>query len=94
MNFDMTILENMCLPTVAIFCVILGIILKKWIADKNNKFIPTILTIVGAVLGCVINREITVESIIQGAFSGLASTGMHQMFKQVIKEKNSDKTGE
>ena len=49
------------------------------------------LTLVGAILGCVIKTEISVENIVYGAFSGLASTGMHQVFKQLLNDKN-DKT--
>ena len=85
MSFDMSFFEGMCLPLVAAFCLILGFILKKWIKDAHNRYIPTILTIVGAVLGCIINSGISVENIVQGAFSGLASTGLHQAFKQMFK---------
>lgn len=84
MNFDMSFFNNICIPLVCAFCLISGFILKKWISDRNNKYIPTILTITGAILGCIINSGITIENIVQGAFSGLASTGMHQLFKQFL----------
>ncbi len=92
MNFDMNFFEGFYLPMVVAFCLILGFILKKWISDESNKYIPTILVIVGAVLGCFVEKQITVESICYGAFSGLASTGMHQVFKQFIK--NTEKKEE
>ena len=84
MNFDMSFFNNICIPLACAFCLILGFILIKWIPDKNNKYIPTILAFTGAILGCIINSGITIENIVQGAFSGLASTGMHQLFKQFI----------
>ena len=84
MNFDMSFFNNICIPLVCAFCLILGFILKKWIPDKNNKYIPTILAFTGAILGCIIHSGITIENIVQGAFSGLASTGMHQLFKQFL----------
>lgn len=87
MNFDMSFFEGFYLPIVVAFCLMLGFILKKWIADENDKYIPTILIVVGAVLGCVVEKRISVESICYGAFSALASTGMHQVFKQLIKGK-------
>lgn len=86
MNFDLTFFDGIVMPLVSAFCLILGFILKKWIKDKNNKYIPTILTLVGAILGCIINSGISVENIVQGAFSGLASTGLHQAFKQMIRK--------
>ncbi len=88
---DLNFFDGMYLPIVCAFCLILGFILKKWIKDRNNKYIPTVLTLVGAILGCVIKTEISVENIVYGAFSGLASTGMHQVFKQFLNDKN-DKT--
>ena len=84
MNFDMSFFNNICIPLVCAFCLITGFILKKWIPDKNNKYIPTILAFTGAILGCIINSGITIENIVYGAFSGLASTGLHQLFKQFI----------
>lgn len=87
MNSDVTFFENIYIPAVCAFCLIFGFILKKWIKDKNNRFIPTILTLTGAILGCIVNYGITTENIIGGAFSALASTGMHQAFKQIIEKK-------
>lgn len=86
MKFDISFFEGMYMPLVVAFCLILGYILKKWIKDDGDKYIPTILTVIGAILGCVINSNISVESIVWGAFSGLASTGMHQVFKQLFKK--------
>lgn len=83
--FDMSIFTTMLIPIATAACLILGFILKKWVNDVDNKYIPTILAAVGAVLACVINNDVTVELIVSGAFSGLASTGLHQMFKQLIE---------
>ncbi len=87
MNFDMAIFGDMVVPTVVAACLILGFIVKKWIKDVDNKWIPTILTMFGAVLACVVKSEVSAEIIISGAFSALASTGLHQAFKQLIGEK-------
>lgn len=84
MEFDMTMFGGMIIPMVTAACLILGFIVKKWVNDVENKWIPTILAVFGAGLACVTGREITAELIVAGAFSGLASTGMHQAFKQLI----------
>ncbi len=85
MKFDLSFFNGAFIPLVTAFCLILGFILKKWISDGKDRFIPTILTVVGAVLGCIVNAGFTVENIVFGAFSGLASTGLHQAFKQLFK---------
>lgn len=90
MNFDFTFFETLVNPLVVAACLVVGYIIKKWIADVDNKFIPTILAVLGAVLGCVVTKDISVSSIVGGAFSGLASTGLHQMFTQLIENKNNN----
>ncbi|MGN0166982.1 MAG: phage holin family protein [Acetatifactor sp.] len=58
---------------------------KAVIKDVDNKRIPTIVTIVGAVPAVVINwGDVTLEAVVGGALSGLSSTGLHQLFKQWI----------
>ena len=48
-----------------------------------NDYIPVIVAIVGAVVACL-TQGLTVENVIYGAISGLASTGLHQAFKTFI----------
>ncbi|MEQ7162504.1 phage holin family protein, partial [Enterococcus gallinarum] len=42
-----------------------------------------IVIVLGAILGAIING-LTVEAIVYGAVSGIASTGMHQLFVQLL----------
>ena len=90
MNFDMTFFETLVNPLTVAACLILGFIVKKWVKDVDNKYIPTLVAVFGAVLSCVILHTISVEAIVGGAFSGLASTGLHQMFTQLIENKNNN----
>ena len=87
----MEILNGLEMPLITAFCMILGFILKKWIHDEKDKFIPTILVLIGAILGCILNQKITIEGIVGGAFSALSSTGTHQLFKQLLSKKEDDK---
>ena len=84
--FDITIIQDLYIPLVILACLIVGFIIKKWVKDVDNKFIPTVLAILGAVLGCVALNEISLSAMIGGAASGLVSTGLHQAFKQLIGE--------
>lgn len=86
MNFNLEFLQSFVMPIVVGACLIIGYILKKWM-PTDNKYIPTILAVIGAVLGCVAVSNITLTAIVGGAFSGLASTGLHQMFTQIIERK-------
>jgi len=48
----------------------------------------------GAILGCINAKEITLVAIASGMISGLASTGLHQIFKQILKLDNESKDKE
>lgn len=66
-------------------CLCVGYVLKNWIKDVDNKFIPLIMTVLGTVINVWLNGfAFTPEILLAGMISGLASTGMHQLFKQFI----------
>lgn len=75
------------MPLVLAACLIVGYCIKhiSWLDKISNEYIPTIMAVLGAVLGCVANGT-TLETVIAGAFSGLASTGLHQVFTQIINK--------
>lgn len=68
---------------VVIGCCVVGWIMKKFM-PTDNRVIPTVLVILGAVVYVLI-ESLTVENIIIGAFTGAASTGLHQVFKQFVE---------
>lgn len=71
-------------PVIVGICLVVGYLIKH-MTSADNKIIPVVVTILGVVLAVWINwPEITPEVILGGAVSGLASTGMHQLFKQWI----------
>lgn len=84
---DLTFLNNYTILVIVGLCLVTGYIAKKWIKDLDNKYIPTIVAILGIALNIWISNEVTPEVILAGAFSGLASTGLHQAFKQIIEGK-------
>ena len=52
--------------------------------DSLTSYIPLIVSLVGALIG-VATKGVSVEVIIMGATSGLASTGLHQVYTQLLK---------
>ena len=68
-------------------CLCVGYVIKNLIpSDKVNKFIPLIMAVLGVGLNMWMNLAISPEIVLGGLFSGLASTGMHQLFKQFINK--------
>lgn len=88
---DLSFITEMYVPIIMAACLVVGYIMKQWISDVNNKYIPTVVTILGAVLGALVNG-VTIDAIIGGAVTGLASTGLHQLFKQLIENPSEDIT--
>lgn len=85
----MEFLNEFMLPVVLGICLCVGYIIKKWIKDVDNKYIPTIVAVLGVVLSIWISGwQITPEVILSGMISGLGSTGMHQLFKQFVEKEN------
>lgn len=86
----MDFLNDYMLPIVLGICLCVGYIVKKWISDVDNKYIPTIVAVLGVFIATWISGwNITPEVILSGLISGLASTGMHQVFKQFIENKEN-----
>jgi len=77
-------LSSLYILPILVACLVVGYIIKKWIKDVDNKYIPTIVAILGTLLGGL-TVGWTLEALVAGAVSGLASTGLHQLFKQWIE---------
>lgn len=88
MDFS-TLVDYFSLLTM-IACLCVGYVIKTSFDTIPNKYIPTILAIFGAILNPIISG-LTPENVIYGALMGLASTGMHQAFKQFIEHNSDDK---
>jgi len=82
--FDFTILTEYFVLVVLVGCLIVGYLIKTSLDFIPNKYIPTILAVLGAVLNAVVSG-VSVDTIVYGALMGLASTGLHQAFKQFIE---------
>lgn len=67
-------------------CLCVGYVMKHLISsDAVNKFIPLTMLVLGVLVNVWLNDfTLTPEILLGGMASGLASTGMHQMFKQFI----------
>lgn len=84
---DLGFITEYYMPMVLIACLIVGYCIKhiSWLSKVSNEYIPTLMAVLGAVIAGGTNG-FTLEVIIAGAFSGLASTGLHQAFTQIINK--------
>jgi len=66
-------------------CLCVGYIIKHSISIVQNKYIPLIMGILGVILNLWINGwSLTPEVLLGGLVSGLASTGTHELVKNLF----------
>jgi hypothetical protein len=82
---DLKFITDNFVQVIVVACVLVGYIIKVTppFAKLANNYIPLIVTVLGAVLG-ILTNGLTLEAIVYGAVSGLASTGLHQVFTQLL----------
>jgi hypothetical protein len=83
---DFEVLTEYFVVVVMVACLCLGYVIKKWIADVENKYIPTILFFFGAIFNAAVSG-VTINNIVFGSLMGLASTGLHQAFTRFIEKR-------
>lgn len=82
---DIGYLTKYAVPLIVGICLCVGYIIKNMIpSDKINRFIPLIMGILGVVLNVWVNTDFTAEILLAGLFSGLSSTGLYEMFRNLI----------
>lgn len=82
---DLTFLSEYCIPVIVGICLCIGYVIKTSIPKVDNSLIPMIMAILGLFINIWINHAINPPIVLGGLFSGLASTGLHQLFKNLIK---------
>lgn len=83
--------EIVSVPAIVVICYLIGIGLKAVGNETLDKFIPTLCGICGAILGLatfltipeVIVGNNWLSAVATGAVSGLAATGINQIYKQL-----------
>jgi uncharacterized membrane protein len=91
-EINMDFINDYLVIIVVAICLCVGYVLKNIVTtNKVNKFIPLIMAVLGVVLNVWLNGfTFTPEILLGGLASGLASTGMHQAFKQFIENKGGE----
>lgn len=85
---DLGFLTEFAVPIIVGICLCVGYIVKNVVPGENlNRYIPLIMGGMGVVLNVWIKGGFTAEVLLGGLFSGLASTGLYEMFKNIILKK-------
>lgn len=83
---DLTFLNDYLVLVIVGICLCIGYVIKTSITKIDNKYIPLIMAVLGVALNVWLTHGISPDVILGGMFSGLASTGMHQMFTNLINK--------
>ena len=85
---DLSVLSEYLVIVVVGICLCVGYVIKNSLDFIPNKYIPLIMLILGVTINIVINWKtgINANIILAGMLSGLASTGLHQAFKNLIND--------
>ena len=89
---EVTFMQDYIVLIVLGICLCVGYIVKHLIpTDKINRYIPLIVGALGIVLNSWLNNwTLSPEILLGGMASGLASTGMYELFRQFIEKKDTE----
>lgn len=84
--FDLNLLGGYLVLVVVGICTCCGYVIKTSFSFIENKYIPCIMALLGCALNIWVSGGVSPEVILGGLISGLASTGLHQSFKNLIEK--------
>ena len=87
---DLQFIANFAEPVVVAICLCVGYVIKNSLDFIPNKYIPLIMAVLGVVSNVLIKKGISGDIFLGGMFSGLASTGLHQTFKNLLVKEIED----
>lgn len=92
--FDISTISSYLVPSIVILCLLVGYIVKNVVpSDSVNQYIPLIVGVLGVVAAIftavTTGAAITVDVIVGGLASGLASTGLFEAYKNLLNSNQS-----
>lgn len=83
---DLTFLSEFIVVITLAFCLGVGYVIKTSLDFIPNKYIPLIMGVIGVLFNCFVSGAIDPTVIVAGLISGLASTGMYELFRNFIEK--------
>lgn len=83
---DINFLLEFVNPLILGICLLVGYVLKTAFDKFPNKYIPLTALCMGTIIALLINFEsgINAEIVLGGMISGLASTGLYEMLRNLL----------
>ena len=82
---DLSVISNYLVVAVILVCCCIGYVIKTSLDFIPNKYIPLIMAVIGVILNVWVAGYINIEVLLGGMFSGLASTGLYEMFRNLLE---------
>ena len=88
---DLSYLLEFIDPIILGICLLMGYALKNAFEKFPNRLIPLVSMLVGLAISILLNLRtgLTAEVILGGMISGLASTGLYEMLRNLINKKGA-----
>jgi hypothetical protein len=88
--FDLSQISTYLVPSIVLLCLFIGYIIKNLVQDDSiNRFIPVIVGVIGVVAAIFSTGTVSVDTIVSGLASGLASTGLYEAYKNLLKTEDT-----
>lgn len=91
---DLSFLTNYINPVILGICLLVGYVIKTAIPAIKNRYIPLAALTLGTAIAVLINlgQDINAEVLLGGMISGLASTGLYEMLRNLISKDGKKET--
>ncbi|MFA4033066.1 phage holin family protein [Blautia stercoris] len=89
---DINFLLNDINPLILGICLLVGYVLKTAFDKFPNKYIPLSALMLGTIIAITINLKtgISAEIVLSGMISGLASTGLYEMLRNLLEKSKKE----
>ena len=84
---DINFLNEYLVLIVVGVCLCIGYIIKTSLTFIPNKYIPLIMAVIGIGANVINEGAFNITVLLGGMFSGLASTGLYEAFRNVLGDK-------
>jgi TctA family transporter len=84
---DINFLNEYLVLIVVGVCLCIGYIIKTSLTFIPNKYIPLIMAVIGIGANVINECTFNITVLLGGMFSGLASTGLYEAFRNVLGDK-------
>lgn len=84
---DINFLNEYLVLIVVGVCLCIGYIIKTSLTFIPNKYIPLIMAVIGIGANVINEGAFNITVLLGGMFSGLASTGLYEAFRNLLGDK-------